>query len=258
MSCERYRGDLAALAVGALDPAAAQPLIDHIAACPECAGELAGMRSVAGFVARELRAWVETGPAPAGLEAVLRDAVRQAGPRPVDLEEVLALASPGARPVMAGRAGRRMTLAMALAAATVAGLLLVSTPAVRPGELPVVGSLVGLLRPQGGVPVRVDRSATAGGVTLTVHTVTHGPAATVVVYSLDGEGAGAGARPGLAALYAGGRALTLRRAEVTGEGGGPVRVVATYEAAPAGAPLVLRLGEGEHALEVEFPAAARR
>ncbi|MET8010342.1 zf-HC2 domain-containing protein [Streptomyces sp. NPDC005271] len=50
MECEQVRVELAAHALGGLEPAEAQAVEDHLAGCPACAAECAGHARVAGLM----------------------------------------------------------------------------------------------------------------------------------------------------------------------------------------------------------------
>jgi len=78
-ACQHIRPELGAYALGALEPAEAAAVEAHLAACPECAAELARLEPLPGLVARA--EGLEIPPAPAALEERILDRVAASRPR---------------------------------------------------------------------------------------------------------------------------------------------------------------------------------
>jgi hypothetical protein len=78
-ACEHVRPDLGAYALGALEPAEAAAVEAHLAACPECAAELARLEGLPSLLARA--DGLEIPPAPAALEERILDRVAASRPR---------------------------------------------------------------------------------------------------------------------------------------------------------------------------------
>lgn len=234
MTCERVRVELPAYLAGELDESASRLVAEHLAHCAACIEEMKAVERLQERIARELRAWVDAGTAPPGLEAELRRAVRMAGARTgAEAEEALGFQH--------GRAEWWRTLATAAAAVAVALLLVSSLPESRTLEgLPVVGGLVQLLQ-DAGDEVPVERAVTRDGVTLRVHSVRYSRHETQVRYSLTGIGSLDRLETGDLAgtLLAGTEPLPLRKVQVDVPSG---RVLVTFGAAPRRVPLIYRLG----------------
>nr|PZN43606.1 MAG: hypothetical protein DIU70_03540 [Bacillota bacterium] len=264
MTCEKVRVELPAYLAGELDEAASRLVADHLAHCAACIEEMKAVERLQERIARELRAWVDAGTAPPGLEAELRRAVRMASAQPeAGAEEALDFRhgwAPGAhRPgdvtslaragavagraggVAAGRAEWWRTLATGAAAVAVA-LLLVSSLPESPAlqGLPVVGGLVQLLQGAGD-EVPLERAVTRDGVTLRVHSVRYSRHETQVRCSLTGVQSLDQLETGDLAgtLLAGTEPLPLRKVQVDVSSG---RVLVTFGAAPPRVPLIYRLG----------------
>ena len=79
MRCAEFKEQLGAYALGALEPAEAAAVEAHLAACPECAAELARLEPLPRLVARA--EGLEIPPAPAALEERILDRVAASRPR---------------------------------------------------------------------------------------------------------------------------------------------------------------------------------
>jgi hypothetical protein len=78
-ACEHIRPDLGAYALGALDPAEAAAVEAHLAACPDCAAELARLQPLPAMIARA--EGLEIPPPPVALEERILDSVAASRPR---------------------------------------------------------------------------------------------------------------------------------------------------------------------------------
>jgi hypothetical protein len=77
--CEHVRPDLGAFALGALEPAEAAAVEAHVAACPECAAELASLQPLPALIVRA--DGLEIPSPPADLEERILDRVAASRPR---------------------------------------------------------------------------------------------------------------------------------------------------------------------------------
>ena len=78
-ACEHVRPDLAAYALGALEPAEAAAVEAHLATCPDCAAELAELQPLPGLVSRA--EGLEIPAPPPALEERILDRVAASRPR---------------------------------------------------------------------------------------------------------------------------------------------------------------------------------